>query len=63
MSLRLRHHDTDREANYYNIDQISMRKGHLAWEGGGWKGEVNILIKSNTLLLISPCQTYLAEYL
>lgn len=61
--LRLRHHDTNGQANYYNTDQISMRKGHLAWEGGGWKGEVNILIKSNTLLLISPCQTYLVEYL
>lgn len=34
--LRLRPHDTDWEANYYNTDRISMRKGHLAWEGGGW---------------------------
>ena len=40
-----------------------MGKGYLAWEGEGWREKVNILIKSNTLLLISLCQTYLVEYL
>lgn len=50
-------------ASSYKRDHISMGKGYLALEGEGWRRKVNILIKFNTLLLISLCQTYLVEYL